>query len=71
MPLNEQEKAALSKTRGRLAAGIKDPEQRRKFIAEQGEVDRRGGKRHRLRRIDAKDSRRGNKTGFRPSLRFL
>lgn len=44
MPLTEQEKAGLSQARGRLAAGIKDPEERRKFIGEQGEVDRKGGK---------------------------
>lgn len=44
MATTEQEKAALSGKRGKLAAGISDPEEKRKFIAAQGEVDRKGGK---------------------------
>jgi hypothetical protein len=33
---DESERAAMSKTRGQVAAGIRDPEERRKFIARQG-----------------------------------
>jgi hypothetical protein len=38
----EQEKADLSKKRGQAAAQISDPDQRRKFIAEQGDDERKG-----------------------------
>lgn len=44
MPITEQEKAALSGKRGKLAANISDPEEKRKFISAQGEADRKGGK---------------------------
>lgn len=40
--MTEQEKAALSRKRGAAAATIKDPEQRRKFIAAQGESEYSG-----------------------------
>ena len=40
----EQEKAELSRKRGALAANIPDQESRKKFIAAQGEADKRGGK---------------------------
>jgi hypothetical protein len=43
MPLTEQEKANLSLKRGKLAAGISDPAERRRFISAQGEADRHGG----------------------------
>jgi hypothetical protein len=33
---NEQDRADLSKSRGKYAAGIKNPEAKRAFIAEQG-----------------------------------
>jgi len=33
---NEQQRATLSKRRGKLAAGITDPQARREFIARQG-----------------------------------
>jgi hypothetical protein len=39
----EQERADLSRRRGQTAAGIKDSDQRRKFVAAQGETDRKGG----------------------------
>lgn len=38
----EQEKAALSKKRGAAAATISDPAQRQKFVAAQGEAERKG-----------------------------
>lgn len=37
--VSEQEKAELSKQRGQAAASIKDPEERRKFIAAQGDTE--------------------------------
>lgn len=42
--VTEQEKAALSQKRGKLAAGIKDPAKRQAFVKEQGDVDAKGGK---------------------------
>jgi hypothetical protein len=39
---SEQDKAALAKKRGAAAAQIQDPDARRKFIADQGEVERKG-----------------------------
>jgi hypothetical protein len=44
MPITEEEKAALSAKRGSLAANIPDYKTRIKFIAEQGDVDKAGGK---------------------------
>jgi hypothetical protein len=42
MPVSEQDKAALSKIRGRAAAQIADPASKQKFIAAQGESERKG-----------------------------
>jgi hypothetical protein len=39
---SEEEKARLAKQRGVLAAGIKDPEKRRAFIAKQGKAEASG-----------------------------
>lgn len=36
----EQEKAALTKSRGAVAAAISDPEKKRKFIADSGKMDK-------------------------------
>lgn len=38
----EQERAETSKFRGQVASGIRDPEERRKFVARQGEEEARG-----------------------------
>ncbi len=40
--LTEQDRAQLAKERGVAAARIRDPERRRKFIAEQGEAEAQG-----------------------------
>jgi hypothetical protein len=42
MPTPEQSRAAMSIERGKLAAGIKDPEARRRFIARQGNEEAKG-----------------------------
>lgn len=42
MPVSEQDKAALSKIRGHAAAQIADPATKQKFIAAQGESERKG-----------------------------
>jgi hypothetical protein len=39
---DETERAAMSRTRGQVAAGMSDPDARRKFIARQGEEESRG-----------------------------
>lgn len=41
---SEQDKANLSEKRGKLAAGITDPSQRKAFLSAQGEADRKGGR---------------------------
>src|ERR1041384_6850925 len=38
----EQDKAILSQRRGKLAAGIKDPQARKSYIAAQSKVDQNG-----------------------------
>lgn len=42
MPVSEQDKATLSKVRGHAAAQIADPATKQKFIAAQGESERKG-----------------------------
>lgn len=42
MPVSEQDKATLSKVRGHAAAQIADPAAKQKFIAAQGESERKG-----------------------------
>jgi hypothetical protein len=41
--MNEQEKADMSIRRGRLAAAITDPQEKREFIKGQGDAEEKGG----------------------------
>src|SRR2546426_8648789 len=51
--IGESERAALSQKRGRLAAGIRDSEERKRFIARQGEDEAKGSRGMGMEKISA------------------
>lgn len=67
MPVSEAEKAALSKTRGRLAAGISDAGERQNFVREQGDIDAKGGKDIDYAELSSKTRNEENRQALEPT----
>ncbi len=57
----ELKAAALSILRGRLAANIRDPKKRKKFISKQGEIEARKGRRAAITEAGAEAHRERNR----------